>query len=273
MRWWRRKDREEDLQRELRSDLELEATEQREKSLSPDEARYAAQRAFGNTTLVKEEVREMWGWAWSERLVQDLAYAVRLFRRAPCFSAIVVLTLALGIGANTAAFSILNAVLLQPLPYRNPDRLIAIWDREIHAKGTSKLFDLYSDYDNWKKSGRSFEEVAAVSWAPQASPEKILSGHGPARTVFALPVTSDFFSFLEVPAMLGRTFHSSDAGRGCMVVLAGSFWQSAFGGQESIVGKAIRLDDQVVRLYQRVKRKKNHQKAVVAVARHLAEAA
>src|SRR2546422_2756003 len=178
MRWWRRKDREEDLQRELRSDLELEATEQREKSLSPDEARYAAQRAFGNTTLVKEEVREMWGWAWSERLVQDLAYAVRLFRRAPCFSAIVVLTLALGIGANTAAFSILNAVLLQPLPYRNPDRLIAIWDREIHAKGTSKLFDLYSDYDNWKKSGRSFEEITAVSWAPQASPGKTLTGHG-----------------------------------------------------------------------------------------------
>ena len=245
MLWWRRKQREDDLERELRLDLELEAIEQQEMGLSDVEARHAAQRAFGNTMLVKEEVREMWGWSWPERLVQDLAYALRLFRRAPSFTAIVVLTLALGIGANTAAFSILNAVLLQPLPYRNPDRLIAIWDREIHAKGTSKLFDLYSDYNNWKKSGRSFEEVAAVSWAPQASPEKILTGHGPARTVFALPVTADFFSFLEVPAMLGRTFHSSDAGRGCMVVLAGSFWQSAFGGQESIVGKAIRLDDQV----------------------------
>jgi putative ABC transport system permease protein len=174
-----------------------------------------------------------------------LAYASRLFGRAPGFTAIVVLTLALGIGANTAVFSILNAVLLQPLPYRNPDRLVAIWDREIHAKGTSKLFDLYSDYENWRKNGRSFEAVAAASWATAASPERILTGEGPARTVLALPVTADFFSLLGIPAAIGRTFGPGDVGQGCMVVLAGSFWQSAFGGQQSVVGKAIRLDDQV----------------------------
>jgi predicted permease len=182
---------------------------------------------------------------WGSRLAQDLTYALRLFRRGPGFTAIVIFTLALGIGANTAVFSILNAVLLQPLPYRSPERLVAIWDREIHAKGTSKLFDLYSDYENWKKNSRSFQQVAAVSWAPQASPTRILTGRGPARTVFSLPVTADFFSLLNVQPMLGRTFDADDAGRGCMVVLAEAFWQSAFGGQRSALGQTIRLDDQV----------------------------
>ncbi|MGO9259984.1 MAG: ABC transporter permease [Bryobacteraceae bacterium] len=179
-------------------------------------------------------------------MVHDLAYAVRLFRRAPGFTGIVTLTLALGIGANTAVFSILNAVLLQPLPYRNPSRLVAIWDREIHAKGVSKLFDLYSDYENWKRDSRSFEEVAAVTWATQT--ERILTGRGPARSVMALPVTAEFFSLVGVAPMLGRTFAPADANRGCSVVLAESFWQSAFGGQQGakprVVGETIRLDDQ-----------------------------
>ncbi len=110
---------------------------------------------------------------------------------------------------------------------------MAIWDREIHAKGTSKLFDLYSDYENWKKNARSFDGVAAVSWSTQASPTKILTGPGRARTVFALPVTADFFSLLQVPAMLGRTFNAADADRGCMVVLANNFWQTALGGKKA----------------------------------------
>lgn len=176
--------------------------------------------------------------------MQDLAYALRLFRKAPGFTAIVLLTLALGIGATTAVFSILNAVLLEPLPYANPDRLVVIWDREIHAKSTSKFFDLYTDYENWKKNGRNFEAVAAVSWAPQASPNKTLTGLGRARTVFALPVTADFFSLLGVPAMLGRTFNSGDAAHGCTVVLAHTFWQTALGANNRIIGHAIRLDNQ-----------------------------
>jgi putative ABC transport system permease protein len=241
----RRKSREEELERELRSHLELEAEEQQENGLLLQEARYAAQRALGNATSITEEVREMWGWTWLERSKQDLGYAIRTFVRSPGFTILVILTLTLGIGANAAIFSILNAVLLQPLPYRDPNRLVVIWDREIHVKGTSKLFDLYADYENWKKNSRSFAAVVAFSWAPQASPSKILTGIGNARSVFTLPVTQDFFQLLGVPAMLGRTFEESDAGRGCAVVLANDFWRSTLGGQKGAIGKSIHLNDQV----------------------------
>jgi hypothetical protein len=141
-------------------------------------------------------------------LSQDLRYAWRMCRRAPGFTATAIFTLALGIGANTAVFSILDAVLLQPLPYREPDQLVSVLDREIRAGGRAIFFDLYSDYENWKKNSRSFQGLAAVTWAGGLG--KIMKGRGPARTVTALPVTGDFFSTLGVPAVLGRTFEDAD---------------------------------------------------------------
>ena len=179
-----------------------------------------------------------------ERFVQDASYAGRIFRRAPGFTIIVILTLSLGIGATTAVFSILNTVLLQPLPFHDPGRLIVVWERQIHAKGTSKIFTLYTDYENWKRNARSFESVAAVTWASQASPGKIMTGNGPAQNVFALPATAEFFSTLGVSAIRGRTFDVRDTGRGCFVVLTDKFWQNTFGGKDDIIGHPIRLDDQ-----------------------------
>ena len=245
MRWpWKsRKAREQELDREIRAHLELEAAEQRKAGLDPDEAQHAAHRAFGNTAIVKEEVRSAWGSRQFDSLSQDVACALRLCRRAPGFTAIIVATLALGIGANTAVFTILNAVLLRPLPYRDPGRMVAIWDREVHAKGVSKLFDLYSDYENWKRSSRNFEDFTAVSWSPGASPGRVLKADGVTRNIFSLPVTPDFFRFLGVPAALGRTFDERDA-NGCPIVLEHSFWKDVFAGRETAIGETVRLNDQ-----------------------------
>jgi len=178
--------------------------------------------------------------------VQNLLYAARTLRRAPGFTAMVVLTLALGIGANTAIFSILYGVLLRPLPYRDPSRLVAIWGREIHAKGTSKLFELYGDYENWKAHSRAFEAFGAATWAGPI--DRTLTGRGPARTFGVEPVTADFFALLGVPAALGRTFLPEDQTGGCSVVVAHAFWQEMLGGRKDAAGQNLRLDEQECRV-------------------------
>jgi predicted permease len=238
---WRRRKRDEDLEREVRSHLEAEAEELRESGLAAEEAHYAARRAFGNTALAKETVRETWEWNWLERFKQDVAYALRAFGRTPGFTAVVILTLALGIGATTAIFSIVNAVLLNPLPYPNADRLVVIWEKLVrNPKGTA-VFDSYRDFETWKNASRSFELLAPATWATGG---QILIGNGAARNVLAMPVGIDFFPLLGATPELGRTFQPDDLHRGCTVVLKHSFWLAAFGGQKDVVGKHVSLSEQ-----------------------------
>ncbi len=238
--FWRRKQQEQDFQRELRDHLELETGEQGENGLTSEEASYAARRAFGNASLVNEEIHEIWSWRWLERLKQDVAYALRIFARTPGFTTVVVLTLALGIGATTTIFSIVDAILLHPLPYPHADRMVVIWEKLARDPNAPPIFDSYRDFLTWKKESRSFEQLAPATWAIGG---QILTGAGPARNVLAMPVGIDFFPLLGIKPELGRTFHSDDLHRGCSVVLQHKFWMTAFAGKKNAIGKHISLSE------------------------------
>ncbi len=241
MKWWQRKPSEDDLERELRSDLELEAEEQQEGGLSPEEAQYAARRALGNAGVIKEEVRDAWAWTLLDRFRQDVAYAARSFVRKPGFTAVVVLTLALGIGATTAVFSLVNAILLNPLPFANPDRLVVIWEKFVRHPDAPPFFDTYHDFEVWNRGSRSFERLVPATWKTDS---RILTGAGPALEVFAMPVGIDFFSMLGVRPELGRTFQPDDLHSGCKVVLKHSFWTERLGGQPNTLGRQIELSQE-----------------------------
>jgi hypothetical protein len=127
MKWLQIRKRNKDLERELRSDLELEEEEQRDRGLPPDEARYAARRAFGNATLIREQTHESWGSAPFERFLQDLRYALRGLRKSPGFTVTATIMLALGIGASVAMFAFVDAALFKPLPYLDPAHLVSVF--------------------------------------------------------------------------------------------------------------------------------------------------
>src|SRR5712692_8302455 len=236
MFWWRRRKREQDLERELRSHLELEAEEQRDTGLSADDARYAAHRAFGNTTLVKEDVRETWGWKVLEALGQDLRYGVRQFRRSPGFAAVVVVTLALGIGANTAIFSVVNGVLLRPLPFHDPDRLMMVDEKWLprfpHFEASP------TDFLSWREQSRAFDQIGAFVGVGF----NLTSGDRPER-ISGARVSANLLSLVGVAPVLGRSFMpEEDADGNDRVVLLGyGLWQRRFGGDPRVIGTVVRL--------------------------------
>ena len=176
-----------DLEEEIRLHLEMKA----QAGGGTEEAHYAAQRKFGNAILLREISRDTWGWGWLETLVQDLRYAIRMLRRSPGFTAVAVLTLALGVGANTAVFSVVNTVLLRPLPYPESERLVQMWSTNPNANrwGTWMAYPRFVD---WRRQSTSFEEMAAVrTWVIN------LSGGDHPEALFAVVTSSRLFNVLR----------------------------------------------------------------------------
>ncbi len=154
-----RQPRDEDLDRELRCHLDLETEERQAAGVPATEARYAAQRALGNTLAIKEEMRAVWGWTSVERLVQDIRYAVRLMSRSRGFTVVAVLTMALGIGANTAIFSLVDAVLLRTLPVRDPEQLVAL---EPYNDRAERINFSYQMFERLRIRARAYSGVLAA---------------------------------------------------------------------------------------------------------------
>ncbi|HKW96454.1 MAG TPA: ABC transporter permease [Bryobacteraceae bacterium] len=170
----------------------------------------------------------------------DVRFAARIFSKRPGFTAIAALTLALGIGATTAVFSIVHAVLLRPLPYKDPSRQAAIWVTSTREKELAKLFATYADYVTFRRDSRTLESVSAATWATRM--DRVLMGFGPAREVMAVPATGSFFETLGVNAEMGRTFRTADEGHGCFLVATHKFWATTLGGDRAAIGKPVTLD-------------------------------
>ena len=244
MRWWHIRKRDADLERELRSDLELEEEEQRDSGLTAEEARYAALRAFGNRTLIREHTRAVWSWSMLENLLRDLRISVRSLLRSSGFSMIAVLVMALCIGAATSLFTVVRSVLLRPLPFRDPARLVLIYEHFRDARSNQEGFNYNAvapaDFFDWHAQTHGFEDMAVSrGWQFNLTGE-----HGELPELVGAGAGSwNLFPLLGVQAAIGRTFaESEDRLDGTAVMLTWNLFERRFGGDPSIIGRQIHLD-------------------------------
>ena len=221
------------LREEIESHLRMAIRDRIERGESAAEAEANARREFGNRGLVDEVTREMWSWIWLEQLWRDFRYGLRGMRRNPGFTAVAVIALALGIGANSAIFTAVDAILLRPLGYRDAERLVVILH---HGRGPVAP----ANFVDWKAQSRSFDNMGAAEyWTPD------LTGSDRPEKLWALHVSADVLPLLGVPPALGRFFTPGEdqPGNELEVVLGYSLWQRQFGGDTNVLGRRIRLDN------------------------------
>ena len=230
-----------DLDEEMRLHRELREREQIEGGLSLTEAHYAVQRRFGNDLVLREESREMWGWNWPENLLQDVRYGTRMLLKNPGFTIVGVLTLALGIGANTAIFTLVDAVMLEPLPYPQPDRLVALAGRAPNKPQNDLELVHPSEFLEWRNHARSFESLVLTQGIPVNA-----QGQDGAEEISGLWTTSELFQVFGVMPVLGRAFTDQETrpGGNSVTILSHGYWQSRFGADPKVLGKTIDLSGQ-----------------------------
>jgi len=235
-----------DLDAEMASHLAFAIEENLRRGLSPEEASRQALVRFGGVSQSKEQHREARGLPALDLLLQDLRYTLRTLRRDRSFAAVAVLILALGIGAKITVFSVVNTILLRPLPFRNPQQLVWMAS-ERGVGGLSAVTYTVSAYEEFQRHNRSFQDVTAYDPFFGDSDYK-LTGHGEPQELAAVPVASNFFSMLGIQPELGRLFTPEECRKGGppAVLLGYFFWQRQFAGDRSIVGRAILLDNHPV---------------------------
>lgn len=227
-----------DLDDEVRFHIQMEADRLRRGGLSPKEARRRAMILFGGVDRFKERTREARGTKLVEDAMQDLKYGIRMIFKNPMFSAVAIMTLALGIGANTAIYTVVEAVLLEPLPFEDPGELTLLWTKN-EEQNQQKYMVSPMDFDDWRTMNATFESMAAY-WPTTGTVTEV---DGNPTRVRAVYTTEDFFDVMGAEAFAGRTFRSEDGPGGTAVaILSHGFWQRRFGGDPSIVGRTMILD-------------------------------
>ena len=241
MRWYQRFFRrdvaEKQLDDELRFHLEKQIEHNIAQGMKPEEARYAALRQFGGIEQVKEECRDVGVSHIIETFLQDIRYGLRQLRRNPGFTAVAVLTLALGIGANTAIFSVVEGVLLAPLPYHQPDRLAVIWEWNPQLKKVMAIS--YPNFLDWQRNARSFDGVSAF-----AMQGFNLTSPGTPAHLNGMEISSGAFATLGVKLALGRDFTPQEDRKGGepVAIISNRMWKSRFSGNPAVLGKLVTLD-------------------------------
>lgn len=230
----------EQLDNEIQFHLEQQTAEYIAAGMGPEEAHHAAVRGFGNRTLVKEETMETWGWGTLDQLGQDLRYGFRGMCRNAGSTLFAILIVGLGIGGASTVFSVVNALLLRPLPFRDPGRLVWIPNAETYNTQTEHYSDL-------REQNRSFTDLAGWSGTYSAG-DKELTGRGEPERITSVPVTGNFFSLLGVNPVLGRAFTKEECEGSYSappaILLSYSFWRRRFGSDPNLVGGKLTLNNQ-----------------------------
>jgi putative ABC transport system permease protein len=228
------------LDQEIRDHIERETLENIERGMPPAEARQAALRKFGNITLARGDARAVWIPIWIEQLLQDVRYGLRMLRRNPAFTVVVTLMLALGIGVNTAVFSVVNTVLLRPLPYPDAERVVVYSDGLSKSKaGNFKPGLAGADFSEWHAQAKSFDGMAGYFHR-----DATLAASDDASKVRVASIAGDFWAITGARPSLGRLFEPEEPPGA--IVLSHKFFESRLGSDPRVVGKAMTLDGQPV---------------------------